>query len=105
MKGLAHFQARFKEKAITVDAVMKMNGEGEVAVVMVLSKKEKKDNAFYPITGSQERSPYMRNSIGVRTDGREKYTDGAGGRESFLLLEETSCFITHKALLRGPTGR
>lgn len=29
-------QARFKGKAIAVDAVMKMNGEGEVAVVMVL---------------------------------------------------------------------
>lgn len=57
MKGLAHFQARFKEKAITVDAVMKMNGEGEVAVVMVLSKKEKKDSTHSIPSQGLKRGP------------------------------------------------
>ena len=43
VKGLGHFQARFKEAAITLEAVMKMNG-GRGGMVMVLLKKEKKHN-------------------------------------------------------------
>lgn len=51
VKGLGHFQARFKSnKAIILNSVMKMNG-GPVGILMVLLKRRL--NTFFSITESQ----------------------------------------------------
>ena len=67
VKGLTCFLARFKEKTIILDSVMKMSG-GKVGIVMVLlEKKEKKDltRSFLSQRVSREVYLHKRSSMGM----------------------------------------
>lgn len=66
VKELTCFLARFKEKTITLDSVMKMSG-GKVGIVMVLLEKKgkKRLNTFFPITESLKRGLLKRSSTGM----------------------------------------
>ena len=79
-----------------------------MGIVMVLLEKKLKKKRQHVLSyhrESQERFTYIREvQRACEWTGREKYRHQR--RWGFFLpLEKTNLFITHKALLTGPTGR